>query len=211
MEQLFAAARAVWQDPQVRAPVRIFTWLGGINACFWLLAKIAGAFVGLFSELFWEPLWSVIAALYNIALAVLFSAVLFVAATHGAAPGDLLWRRSCGFVMLYVALGAAYFDAKTGGLTDETRFGYALGLLSFLIYAAYPPLVADPRLVDAVVLLKDMASGWVGRGLSAAFAIGLIWTASRSGLSAMFRVLAPFLYSVGAIKHPAVRVRRRDD
>src|SRR5689334_19252647 len=129
MDAFIAAALEIWRSPECKNVVSVFVWLASINGGFWILARVMGAFVDIFSELFLEELWSVIAILYNIALAAFFTAILFVSATKGAPAGDLLWRQACGFVMLYVALGAAYMD-KTHHITEDARPGYALGLVS---------------------------------------------------------------------------------
>ena len=92
MDEFLAAAITIWRSPEFKRVVDVFVWLGAINGGFWILARVMGAFVDVFSELFLEELWSVIAILYNIALAVFFSAILFVSATKGAPPSDVLWR-----------------------------------------------------------------------------------------------------------------------
>ena len=88
MEDILAAVLVIWRSPEFKRVVDIFVWLGAVNAGFWILARVMGAFVDVFSELFLEELWSVIAILYNIALAVFFAAILFVSATKGAPPSN---------------------------------------------------------------------------------------------------------------------------
>src|SRR3954464_14378727 len=78
-----------WRAKGTQDTVQIFVWLCSINAGFWILARVMSAFVDVFSELFWEDLWGALATVYNIALAVFFSAIIFVSATRGAAPKDL--------------------------------------------------------------------------------------------------------------------------
>ena len=90
MDAFIDAAQQIWRSPEFKGVIGVFVWLGSINAGFWILARIMGAFVDIFSELFLEELWSVLATLYNMVLAVLFAAILFVSATKGAAPGDLM-------------------------------------------------------------------------------------------------------------------------
>ncbi len=208
MDALFAAALEIWRSPEFRSVTGIFVWLCSINAAFWLLARVMSAFVDVFSELFWEEIWSVIATLYNIALAVFFSAVLFASATKGAAPKDLLWREACGFVMLYVALGASYMD-PTHHIHEDARPGYALGLVSYIVFAAFPRLVSDPRLYALIGFLKAVSDSWVGKGMTIFVVAGIVWGLLRKGLGEMFYHLSPFLWFVGALKHPPIRVRRK--
>ncbi len=209
MDALVAAAVEIYRSPEFKGVVGAFIFLGSINAGFWILATVMSSFVDIFSELFLEELWSVIAILYNIALAVFFSAILFVSATKGAAAKELLLRQGCGFVMLYIALGAAYMD-KTHHIHDDARPGYALGLVSYLIFAAFPRLVAYPELGTTVVLLKSLSDSWIGKVLTV-FMVGRIaWGIAHKGLREMFYHLSPFLWFVGALKHPPIRVRRNE-
>jgi hypothetical protein len=209
MDTFIPALLEAWRSKEFQAVLHVFVWLGSINAGFWILARVMGAFVDVFSELFWEELWEAFATVYNLVLAVLFTAILFVSATKGAPPKDLMWREMCGFVMLYVALGAAYMDGDTHELHDHAKPGYAVGLLAYLIFAAAPKVVAYPQLADAVVLLKTLSDSWIGRGLAVFMVGGIVWKLVTRGLGEMFYHLAPLLYFLGVIKHPAIRVRRR--
>lgn len=195
--------------PDYRRYLDIFVFLGSVNGGFWLLARAASGFVDIFSELFWEELWSLVAILYNIALAAFFAALLFAAAIKGAPPKDLFWREACGFVMLYLALGAAYMDSE-GRLCEEGRPGYVLGLIAYILYAVHPALVADPRLLEALGLLKTVSESWVGKVMTAFVMGGLAWRLAKGGLSGLFHVLAPVLWKAGALKHPPIRVRREE-
>ena len=196
------AVLQIWRSQEFQGIIGIFVWLGSINAGFWILARIMSAFVDVFSELFLEELWSVVATLYNIALAVFFAS-----ATKGAPPKDLLWRESCGFVMLYIALGSAYMD-QTHHIHEDARPGYALGLASYVVFAAFPRLVADPRLYTLLTLLKTLSDSWIGLSLTIFMVAGIIWGFVTKGLREMFYHLSPFLWFIGALKHPPIRVRR---
>jgi hypothetical protein len=209
MDALAAAALEIYRSPEFKGVVGVFVFLGSINAGFWILARVMSSFVDLFSELFLEELWSVVAILYNIALAVLFSAILFVSAVKGAAPKDLLWRQGCGFVMLYIALGAAYMD-KTHHIHDDARPGYALGLVSYIVFAAFPRLVAYPELSAMVGLIKTVSDSWLGKALTVFMVGGIVWGIVHKGLREMFYHLSPFLWFMGALKHPPIRVRRNN-
>lgn len=189
--------------------VATFVWLGSINAGFWIVARGFGLLVHLFAELFWEPVWGALATLCNIALAVLFAAVLVVSATHGAAPADLWWRKMCGFVLLYVALSASFYDERADEIDEYAKVGFAVGLFAYVVFSVVPQLVADPRLVDSLIVLKALSDSWLGMTLAAFMTAGIVWRLSTKGLSALFHVLAPFLYWVGLIKHPAIRLRRQ--
>jgi hypothetical protein len=189
-------------------PVQTFIYLCSINAGFWILARAMGAFVDVFSELFWEEVWGALATVYNIALALAFAAVIFVSAWKGAAAKDLFWREGCGFVLLYMALGASYMDAHTHEINEYARPGYALGLIGYIIYAAFPRLVAHPELYQAVLIMKAVSDSWVGLGFTVFFVAGIIWGLAHRGLREMFYHLSPFLWFIGALKHPPIRVRR---
>ena len=181
MDTVLPAALEVWRSKEFQSVFQTFVWLCSINAGFWILARVMGAFVDVFSELFWEDLWHVLATLYNIALAVFFSAVMFASATRGALPKDLMWREMCGFVLLYMALGAAYMDSDTHRLHDSTRPGYASGLLGYLFFAAFPILAAYPQLDTLITLLKTLADSWIGKSLTAFMVVGIIWGVLRRG------------------------------
>lgn len=186
----------------------VFVWLGAVNGGFWILARVAGFLVDLFSEFFWEEVWEALATVYNLALAVLFAAILFVSATRNSPGGDLIWRQACGFVMLYVALSAAYMDPKTQELHDFAKPGFVVGLFSYIIFAAIPRLVAYPELVTLVTLLKTLSDSVVGRTITGLMVAGILWKLFTGGLRGLFQFLAPFLYWVGIIKHPAIKLRR---
>ena len=119
-----------------------------------------------------------------------------------------MWRESCGFVMLYVALGAAYMD-HTHHITDDARYGYALGLLSYIVFAAFPRLVAYPELATGITLMKTLSDSWIGRALTVFMVGGIVWGIIHKGLKEMFYHLSPFLWFIGALKHPPIRVRRK--
>jgi hypothetical protein len=167
--------------------------------------------VDIFAVLFWEDLWHLLATLYNIALAVFFSAVMFASATRGAPPKDILWREMCGFVLLYIALGAAYMDGRTHRLHDSARPGYASGLIGYLFFAAFPILVAYPELDALITMLKTLADSWIGKSLTAFMVVGIVWGILHRGLREMFYHLSPFLWFIGALKHPPIRIRRSEE
>ncbi len=208
MDTLIPAALELWRAKPTQSILQIFIWLCSINAGFWILARIMGAFVDVFSELFWEDLWGALATVYNIALAVFFAAIIFVSATKGAPPKDLMWREMCGFVLLYMALGASYMDRHSHQINDYARPGYALGLTSYIVYAAFPWLVAHPELYTLITVMKAIADSWVGKAFTVFFIGGIIWGVAHRGLREMFYHLSPFLWFIGALKHPPIRVRR---
>lgn len=191
-----------------KAVLQIFVWLCSVNAGFWILARVMGAFVDVFSELFWEEVWGALAIVYNLALALLFSAVLFASATKGAPAKDLLWRQGCGFALLYMALGASYMDAATHRIDEYARPGYAVGLLAYLLFAAFPRLTAHPELYALIAVIKAVADSWVGQVLTVFTVGGIVWGVLHRGLREMFYHLSPFLWFIGALKHPPIRLRR---
>jgi len=208
MDTVFPATLEVWRSKEFQSVLQIFIWLCSINAGFWILVRVMSAFVDVFSELFWEELWGAFATVYNIALAVFFAAVIFVSATRGAPPQDLLWREMCGFVMLYVALGASYMDSGTHQIGEYARPGHALGLIGYLIIAAFPRLVAHPELYALITVMKAVADSWIGTAFTVFLVGGIIRGIARRGLREMFYYLSPFLWFIGALKHPPIRVRR---
>ena len=208
METFIPAFRAVWRSQEFQSLLQISIWLCSINAGFWILARVMGTLVDVFSELFWEEVWGLFATVYNIALAVFFSAVLFVSATKGAPTNDLLWREMCGFVLLYIALGASYMDEQTHQLNDCARPGYALGLIGYLVFAAFPGIVAHPGLYSLIMVMKALSDSWIGQALTVFMVVGILWGIARHGLRAMFHHLSPWLWFIGALKHPPIRVRR---
>lgn len=208
MEALIPAAVEFWRSKEFQDVLRIFVWLCSINAGFWILARVVSAFVDVFSELFWEDLWGAFATVYNIALAVFFAAIIFVSATKGAPPKDLMWREMCGFVLLYLALGASYMEANTHQINEYARPGYALGLIGYILFAAFPRLVAYPELYTLITVMKAVADSWVGTAFTVFVVGGIVWGIARKGLREMFYHLSPFLWFIGALKHPPIRVRR---
>ena len=197
-----------WRAKGTQDTVSIFVWLCSINAGFWILARVMSAFVDVFSELFWEDLWGAFATVYNIALAVFFSAVIFVSATKGALPKTLFWREACGFILLYMALGATYMDKNTHQINEFARPGYALGLLGYLLFAVFPRLTAYPELYAVVKVIKTVADSWIGTAFTVFFVGGIVWGIAHRGLKEMFYHLSPFLWFIGALKHPPIRLRR---
>ena len=208
MDAVLPAALEVWRSKEFQSVLQLFVWLCSINAAFWILARVMGAFVDVFSELFWEDVWSLLATIYNIVLAVFFSAVIFVSATKGAPAKDLMWREMCGFVLLYMALGASYMDRRTHHLTESSRPGYALGLIGFIVFAAFPVLADRPELYTSVELLKAVSRSWIGKSLTVFMVGGIVWGIVHRGLREMFYHLSPFLWFIGALKHPPIRIRR---
>jgi hypothetical protein len=205
---LLDAARVFWASPECRRWVSIVAFLCSVNAGFWLLAKVMGAVLELFSELFFEELWDALATLYNIALAVFFAAVLFAAAVKGAPASQLYWRQACGLILLYVALGAAYTDPAAGEIDEHARPGWATGLVAYLFFAVVPSLTAQPAIYQLIDLLKAVSDSWVGKVSTILVAGGVALSVARRGLRAMFARLSPFLWFIGALEHPPIRVRK---
>ena len=208
MDSLLPALLDIWRSEEFKSFLRVFVWLCSINAGFWILARVMSAFVDVFSEIVWEELWGAFATVYNIALAVFFSAIMLVSAMKGAPAKDLLWREGCGFVLLYVALGAAYMDAATHRIDEYARPGYALGLIAYILFAAFPRLVAHPELYALIDLMKAVADSWIGTAFTVFVVGGIVWGIARRGLREMFYHLSPFLWFIGALKHPPIRIRR---
>jgi hypothetical protein len=208
VDALLPALLDVWKSKGFQNVLQIFVWLCSINAGFWILARVMSAFVDVFSELFWEDHWGAFATLYNIALAVFFAAIIFVSATKGSPPKDFLWREMCGFVLLYIALGASYMDAQTHRINEYARPGYALGLIAYILFAAFPRLVARPELYALITVMKAVADSWVGAAFTVFLVGGIALGIARRGLREMFYHLSPFLWFIGALKHPPIRLRR---
>jgi hypothetical protein len=195
----------------VQSVLAAFLWLSSINTAFWLLAQLAGALVSVLQEFTEEFLWEILATLYNLALAVLFSAIMFLSASRGVGPGSLRLREMCGFVLLYIALGAAYTDPDTRRMSEHSKPGYAAGLAAYLFLAAAPTLADRPELLALYAVLKALAQSWVGWVLTVAMTFALLRAAASHGLLSMFRILAPAFWTLGLLKHPPIRVRRRRD
>ncbi|MDX6771176.1 MAG: hypothetical protein SF051_16725 [Elusimicrobiota bacterium] len=200
-EALLPALLEVWRSPECRRFVGAVAWLSSVSAGFWLLARGMGAAVEVFSELFWEPLWGAFATVYNITLAIFFAAILF------AAAGDQYWRQACGFVALYLSLSASYTDPVSGVIDDTARPGYAAALVAYVFFAAVPSLVSHPALHELIAVMKAVADSWVGTASAVLVTGGVLFRLFRGGLRAMFRRLSPFLWFIGALKHPPIRVR----
>ena len=208
MDKLLPVLRGLWSSAQFQGVFRLFVWLSSINTGFWILARVMSVFVDLFSDLFWEDVWDALATVYNVVLALLFSAVIFVSATKGAPARDVVWREMCGFLLLYITLGATYMDPRTHQLNDYARPGYALGLIGYLVFAALPSLVAHPGLAASVTLMKILSDSWIGMSLTALMVGGIVWSIVQRGVREMFYHLSPFLWFVGALEHPPIRLRR---
>lgn len=203
-----AALQELWRTPECRRLAATAGWLSAVSAGFWLLAKLVGAMLEVFSELFFEELWDALATVYNVVLAVLFSATLFAAASRGAQAGELYLRRAIGFVILYLVLGASYADPREGDIDEHARPGWAMGLVSYFFFAAVPSLTDQPRLYGLIDLVKAVADSWVGAASTALVALTLAYRFGRYGLRTMFNTLAPVLFFFGVLKHPPIRVRK---
>lgn len=208
MEQLIPALQELWRTPECRRLVDIVVWLSAVSAGFWLLAKLMGAVVEVFSGLFFEELWTALATVYNVVLAVFFSATLFAAASRGVEAGELYVRRGVGFVIVYLVLSASYADPREGVIDEHARPGWAMGLLSYLFFAAVPSLTEQPRLYALIDLTKLVSDSWVGAASAALVSATLAYRFARYGLRTMFNTLAPALWFVGVLKHPPIRVRK---
>lgn len=212
MEAPLPALLELWRSPECRRLVEVVAWLSAVSAGFWLLAKLMGAVVELFSELFFEELWAALATVYNVVLAVCFSAALFAAASRGAEDaGELYLRRAIGFVIVYLVLSASYADPKDGVIDEHARPGWAMGLVSYFFFAAVPRLTEQPRLYALIDLTKVVSDSWVGAASAALVALTLSYRFARYGLRAMFKTLAPALWAVGVLEHPPIRVRKPRD
>lgn len=212
MEPLHPALLELWRSPECRRLAGIVSWLSAVSAGFWLLAKLMGAVVEVFSELFFEELWTALATVYNVVLAVFFSATLFAAASRGAeGDGELHLRRGIGFIIVYLVLSASYADPKEGVIDEHARPGWAMGLVSYLFFAAVPRLTDQPRLYALIDLTKTVSESWVGLASTALVALTLSYRFARYGLRTMFNTLAPALFFLGVLKHPPIRVRKPRD
>jgi len=185
--------------------------LSSVSSIFWLLAKLSGAMMFLLHALLLDELGSLLAVFYNIILAVVFSAIIFLAAFMDAAPGSLLWREMGGFVFLYIALGAVYADRPTRQVNAYGWPGYAAGLAAYLLFAMKPLLLKRPELVAFYRLTEDLGTGWLGWLLTAVMVAGISLRLLRRGLRELFFLLSPMLWFFGVIRHPPIRVRVRND
>lgn len=158
-------------------------------------------------DMVFEEFGELLAVLYNVVLAALFAAVLFLPALQ--VPGELLWRKACGFLFLYLSLGAAYADPATHEINPYGRPGYAAGLCAYLAFSAAPSLLDRPELVTFYLLLEWAANGWIGWSLTLLMAIRIAWRLLSSGLRGLLVALAPALWALGLLRHPPIRVRRR--
>ncbi|MBI3288922.1 MAG: hypothetical protein HYZ74_05335, partial [Elusimicrobia bacterium] len=118
---MVATILAVWRAKEFQDVLGVFVWLCSINTAFWLLARAAGALVHLMGEIMWEWLWGLLATVYNVALAVLFAAIVFISANRVTQIGSPLGRQMCGFVLLYLALSAAYMDSEASEINEYAR------------------------------------------------------------------------------------------
>jgi hypothetical protein len=208
MTEFIAAASELWRTPECRRFVASAAWLSAVSAGFWLLAKLVGAILEVFSELFFEELWDALATVYNVVLAVLFSATIFAAASRGAEAGELYLRRAIGFVIVYLVLSASYADPQEGEIAEHARPGWAMGLVSYFFFAAVPSLTAQPRLYELIDLVKAVSDSWVGAASAALVTLTLLYRFGRYGLRTMFNTLGPVLFFFGVLKHPVIRVRK---
>ena len=56
--------------------------------------------------------------------------------------------------------------------------------------------------------MKAVADSWVGTAFTVFFIGGIVWGVAHRGLREMFYHLSPFLWFIGALKHPPIRIRR---
>jgi uncharacterized membrane protein len=83
-----------------------------------------------------------------------------------------------------------------------------LGLIGYIVFAAFPRLVSFPELALLVTMIKALADSWIGKSLTLFMVGGILWGIVHSGLREMFYHLSPFLWFIGALKHPPIRIRR---
>lgn len=210
MSAFLAAALRFWRAPATRAVLGPLLYLGSVNGIFWILARAVEAVVAFFNDALWEELANLLALVYTFCLAILFSAIIFLSAAPGQGTTTLFWREALGFVLLYIALGAAYMDRSTGQIIPYSRPGYFAGLVAYVVFAAFPRALDQPLLIRFHGLIEALARGGVGWFLSAVTVFEVCWGILRRGSGWILLILSPLLWRVGLQRHPMIRVRRRD-
>src|SRR5204862_367837 len=142
---------------------------------------------------------------------VLFSAMIFLSTAPGRASGSLFWREACGFVLLYIALGAAFSDRSTNDIIPYSRPGYIAGLVAYLLFAAFPVILDQAWLISFHGFLELLARGFVGGVLSVVTCVEIVWGLLTRGLGWTLLILSPLLWRLGLQRYPMIRLRRRDD
>lgn len=207
MGPALAAAMEFWRTPECRRLVSIVTFLSSVSGGFWLLAKVVGAVFNLLEDLFFEELWAALATVYNIVLAIAFSAALFAAAWKGADPSQLFLREGCGLVLLYLVLSASYTDPQDGAIDEHARPGWAMGLVSYIFFAAVPRIIDQPRLHELIAVMKEVSDSPVGKVSTLLVAGAFAWRLAKGGMVSLFGAMAPLMWKIGLLKHPPIRVR----
>ena len=210
MEPMIARALEVWRSAALQEALRPLLVFSSISAMFWLLARFSGALAYAIARVLPEELGSLLAVFYNLALALLYSTLMFFTASTGRWHASAVWREACGFAFLYVALGAAYMDRSTRQINAYAWPGYVAGLSGYLLLAFWPSWADQPLLAELHGLLAALSDGGVGYVLTALAGLYLLFSLFSQGLSGVFFSLSPLLYRLGLVKAPPIRLRARD-
>lgn len=192
-----AEAMRLWDAymavPGVKPAYEILLFLISISGSFWLLSRLFGWVALKIHDSLDRSLAVLFAVVYNIVLALLFSSVLYlgIMAEKGDTRSFMLYQ-VCGFVYVYILLGAVYADRRTGEIDEYGILGFIGGLVSYLAFAVHPALLGNRPTVLAYEALQAMKEGWVGRVVSAYFLYASLRYCAGLGWKGLLLLLAPF-------------------
>ncbi len=158
--RLYDAALA---DPRWGPALRAAVFLFGISGAFWFASQVLSAAALKVHDALDHSLAALFAVSYNLALAVLFGAVMAAAVFRQAAGSALLLGyQAAAFVLVYFVLSAAYSDAS--GVVDEYAVvGYVGGLAAFLLCCVRTEWLSHPAVLRAHAFVSWVYHGWPGK------------------------------------------------
>lgn len=145
--------------PAARSWTEILTAIFGLSGSFWLLSKGFGLVAEALRRELDHSLAELFAVLYNLALAVLYSAVLVYAAiSQRGGKDDFLAFEAAGFVFAYVTLSLVYAE-RSGEINPYAWPGFCAGLCSYLFFCFRTQYLANPLVERAYAAVAWLTTG----------------------------------------------------
>lgn len=205
MDAYLSQALAIWNSPEFQTLLVPVRTLSSISAMFWMLARLADAFMSVLKRLLFDEVGALLNAFYAIILSVVYAAMMFNTAFQGQWHPSLLWREICGFGFMYVMLGVTFTDSRTRKLKPHTPLAFILGVGAFLFLARAPGLARQPALLEFHRVLELFAAGGWGNVMTAFTALVMTWSLLYMAVSEAAFGISPLLYRLRIIKALPVR------
>lgn len=153
--------------PGARPALEGCAFLLAVSGAFWFLSGLLGRAALALHDALDHSLAVLFAVSYNLALAVLFGAVM-AAAVFRAGEGSalMLAYQAAGFLLVYLVLSAAYADAQ-GAVDEYAAAGYAAGLTAFLAGCVSTAWLSWPAVRQAEAWTVWAWSRWPGKAVAA--------------------------------------------